>query len=43
LLVESGLAAHDRSVIAEVIEWRHRTSYQDATLDALLSHARAAG
>ena len=43
LLVESGLAAQDRSVIAEVIEWRHRTSYQDATLDALLSHAWAAG
>ncbi len=42
LLVESGLAAQDRSVIAEVIEWRHRTSYQDATLDALLSHAWAA-
>jgi tetratricopeptide (TPR) repeat protein len=43
LLVECGLAAHDRSAIDEVKEWQRRTSYQDATLDALLSHAGPAG
>ncbi len=43
LLVECGLAAHDRAAIAEVTEWQRRTSYQDATLDALLSPAGPAG
>ena len=43
LLVACALAAHDRSVIEEVVQWRRRTSYQDATLDVLLSNARPIG
>ena len=41
LLVECGLAARDRTAVNEVIEWRRRTSYQDATLDTLLARASA--
>jgi Tfp pilus assembly protein PilF len=41
ILLETAHAAHDRSAVGELLEWRRRTGFEDHALDSLFAWAEA--